>query len=324
MFISLYIFLYMNDMDILVKILKALAEPSRLRLLVLCNQGEFSVSELVYILGQSQPRVSRHLKILCDAGLLQKIREGSWMLYRITSETEAAAIAQKILNSLPKNDPVVARDHIRLSSVQAERNKSAADYFRFSAAQWDQIRRLHVEENNVEQVVDSIFKEDSVSKFLDVGTGTGRMLELAGTHAEKVVGIDLSREMLAVARVNIEKTGLKNYSIRQGDMYRLKFPDDEYDVVCIHQVLHFANEPSRAIAESARVLRPGGRLIIVDFLAHKMLELREIFHHSRLGFSDGEFVHWFQRNGLKFTPPTHLPGCQLTIGIWVGIKQFKQ
>ena len=121
-----------------------------------------------------------------------------------------------------------------------------------------------------------------------------------------------------------EKTGLKNYSIRQGDMYRLKFPDDEYDVVCIHQVLHFVDEPGRAIAELARPLRPGGRLIIVDFLAHKMLELREIFHHSRLGFSDGEFVHWFQRNGLKFTTPTHLPGGRLTVGIWVGIKQFKQ
>ena len=311
-------------MNTLVKILKALAEPSRLRLLVLCNQGEFSVSELVYILGQSQPRVSRHLKILCDAGLLQKIREGSWMLYQLTSETEVAVIAKEILNSIPKDDPIVALDHIRLSSVQAERSRSAANYFRFNAAQWDQLRRLHVEDQKVEKIIDSLFKKEPISKFLDLGTGTGRMLELVGTHAGKVVGIDLSREMLVVARVNMEKTGLKNYSIRQGDMYQLKIPDDEYDVVCIHQVLHFAAEPNKAIAESTRVLQPGGRLIIVDFLAHKMLELREIFHHSRLGFSDGEIVHWFQRNGLKFTTPTHLPGGQLTVGIWVGIKQFKQ
>jgi len=311
-------------MNTLVKILKALAEPSRLRLLVLCNQGEFSVSELVYILGQSQPRVSRHLKILCEAGLLQNLREGNWILYRITTGTEPAVISKQILTSVPNDDPVIADDQRRLSTVHAERRKSAAAYFNYNAKKWDQIRRLHVEEQKVEQVISSIFKEERINKFLDVGTGTGRMLELASAYTGELDGIDQSREMLAVARTNLEKAGVKNYKIHSGDMYHLEFPNDEYDVVCMHQVLHFADEPSRAIAESARVLQPGGRLIIIDFMTHKMMKLRETFHHSRLGFSDGEFVHWFQRNGLKFHSPTHLCSGQLSVGIWVGIKHLKQ
>jgi ArsR family transcriptional regulator len=314
----------MIKMNTLMKILKALAEPSRLRLLVLCNQGEFSVSELVYILGQSQPRVSRHLKVLCDAGLLQNIRDGIWVLYRITTETEPAAIAKKLLTSIPKDDPIIVMDHKRLGTIQSERGVSATDYFRCSALQWDKIRNLHIEDQKVEYVIDSILKEMPINKFLDIGTGTGRMLELAGAYAETLDGIDQSREMLAVARVNLERAGVKNYSLHKGDMYQLQVPDDKYDVICIHQVLHFSAKPSRAIAEATRALQPGGRLIVIDFVTHEMMELREIYHHSRLGFSDGEFVHWFQQNGLNFKKPVHLSGGKLIVGIWVGIKQFKE
>jgi ArsR family transcriptional regulator len=311
-------------MDIFVKILKALAEPSRLRLLAACNQGEFSVSELVYIMDQSQPRVSRHLRVLCDVGLVQNIRDGSWVLYRTTIETEPAALAQKVLTSISKDDPIIIMDQKRMDTVQSERRASTADYFRFSALQWDQIRNLHVEDQKVEQVVDSILKETPINKFLDIGTGTGRMLELAGVHAETLDGIDQSHEMLAVARVNLERAGVKNYSLHQGDMCQLQVPDDKYDVICIHQALHFCDKPSRAISEAARALQPGGRLIVVDFITHEMMELREIYYHSRLGFSNGEFVHWFQQNGLNFKKPVHLYGGKLTVGIWVGIKQFKK
>ena len=311
-------------MDPFIQILKALAEPSRLRLLILCNQGEFSVSELVYILGQSQPRVSRHLKILCDVGLLQNVRDGNWILYRITVGTKPAVIAKKILTTVPKDSPIIVDDHRRQGIIYAKRSSSAAAYFKQNAEQWDEIRRLHIEEHKVDQVISSIFKEERINKFLDVGTGTGRMLELASAYTGELDGIDQSREMLAVARTNLEKAGVKNYKIQSGNMYQLQFPNDEYDVVCMHQVLHFADEPNKAIAESARVLQPGGRLIIIDFMTHKMMKLRESFHHSRLGFSDGEFVHWFQRNGLKFRPPTHLYSGQLTVGIWVGIKQLRQ
>jgi ubiquinone/menaquinone biosynthesis C-methylase UbiE/predicted DNA-binding transcriptional regulator len=311
-------------MNTFIKILKAVAEPSRLRLLVLCSQSEFSVSELVYILGQSQPRVSRHLRVLCDVGLLQNIRDGSWVLYKITTQTEPAAIAQKILTLIPKDDPIIVKDHKRLGTVQSERRSSATDYFRFSALQWDQIRNVHIDDQKVEQVMGSILKETPINKFLDIGTGTGRILELAGVYAETLDGIDQSREMLAVARANLERAGVKHYSLHQGDMHQLQVPDDKYDVICIHQVLHFSDMPNRAISEATRVLQPGGRLIVIDFVTHGMMELREIYHHSRLGFSDGEFVHWFHQNGLNFKKPIHLSGGKLAVGVWVGIKQFKQ
>ena len=310
-------------MNKLLKILKALAEPSRLRLFNLCFTGEFTVSELVQILGQSQPRVSRHLRILCEAGLLQKIREGNWMLYRIAVETDGAMIGKKILDSLPKSDPAIDRDQERLSSVMMDRSKSATDYFRFRAEQWDQLRKQHVDESQIEDI-EGIFGQEKINNFLDVGTGTGRMLELAGPYAEKMEGIDQSREMLAVARRNLEQTRFNNYSIRQDDMYQLSAADENYDIVCIHQVLHFAQEPGKVIAEASRVLQQGGRLVIVDFVTHKIVELREIHHHYRLGFSDGEFVHWFQRSGLHFRSPTHIAGRQLTVGIWIGTKMSKK
>ena len=232
-------------MDKLIKTLKALADPSRLRLFNLCFAGEFTVSELVHILGQSQPRVSRHLRVLSEAGLLQKIREGNWMLYRIAVETEGAIIGRNILDSFPKGDPAIERDQERLSHVMMDRSKSAKDYFRYSAEQWDQIRNLHVDESKIEEVIEGIFAQEKISSFLDIGTGTGRMLELAGPYAEKLEGIDQSREMLAVARRNLEQAGHDNYSIHQDDMYRLSVADDNYDVVCIHHLKIVENETLR-------------------------------------------------------------------------------
>jgi ubiquinone/menaquinone biosynthesis C-methylase UbiE/DNA-binding transcriptional ArsR family regulator len=310
-------------MDDLLKILKALAEPSRLRLLALCMHGEFTVTELVHILGQSQPRVSRHLKLLCDAGLLQKIREGSWMLYRFAPDDEVASTVEHLLTLVPADDSTFVSDQKRLGEVKAERSKSATDYFRFSAEQWDKIRGLHVDEAKIEDAIRQIFLADQINRFLDIGTGTGRMLELVGDHAEKIDGIDQSTEMLAVARANLDRAQLKNCTLRQGDMYHLPGLDNEFDAACIHQVLHFADEPNRVIAEAARVLQPGGKLVVVDFAPHEIEELRKNYHHRRLGFSDGEFVHWFQRNGLNFKPPVHLSGGQLTVTIWTGIKKLE-
>lgn len=307
-------------MDALLKTLKAVAEPSRLRLLVLCAEGEYSVSELVYVLDQSQPRVSRHLKLLCDAGLLQNIREGSWMLYRFAPGKDAAALAELVLSLLPENDPFLVQDQKRLLDVKLQRSQAATDYFRFNADQWDKIRGLHVDEAKVEEAIQQIFLAEPIDKFLDIGTGTGRILELVGGHARQVDGLDQSREMLAVARDNLDQANLKNYTIRHGDMYQLPYSDNEYEAACLHQVLHFAEEPARVIAEAARVLRPGGKLVVVDFARHDLEDLRQTYHHRRLGFSDGEFVHWFQRNGLSFKSPLHLSGEPLTVVIWTGIK----
>ena len=302
-------------MDAFLKTLKAVAEPTRLRLMVLCASGEFTVSELVHILGQSQPRVSRHLKLLCDAGVLQKLREGSWMFYRFAPEKAAAEIAENLLTLVPKEDPVLLMDQKRLLEVKADRSRAATTYFRKSAADWDEMRGLYVDEVKVETAIQRAFKDQPIQKFLDIGTGTGRILEIIGPQAKSADGIDQSLEMLAVARDNLDRANLKNCNIRQGDMYQLAFSDNSYDAACIHQVLHFADEPNRVIAEAARILEPGGKLVVIDFSPHDLEDLRSNHHHRRLGFSDGELAHWFQRNNLSFKAPVHLPGGQLTVAI---------
>jgi ubiquinone/menaquinone biosynthesis C-methylase UbiE len=307
-------------LDNLITTLKAVAEPTRLRLLALCSQGEFTVSELVQILGQSQPRVSRHLKLLCDAGLLQKLREGSWMFYRFAPDEKAASLADQLLSFIPKDDAMIILDQKRLKEVKAERTKAATDYFRQNAMHWDKIRALHVDAVEVEQTVSDILLENPGEKFLDIGTGTGRMLELIAPHFQAAEGIDQSHEMLAIARDNLDQANIRNCQLRQGDMYQLPFPDQSFDAACLHMVLHFADEPAKVIADAARILKPDGRLLVIDLAPHSLEELRKKYHHRRLGFSDGEIVHWYQRNGLQFKSPVHLPGGQLTVALWLGIK----
>jgi len=310
-------------MDTLLRTLKAMAEPSRLRLLALCAQGEFTVSELVHVLGQSQPRVSRHLKILCDAGLLRKIREGSWMLYSFSPEKEKAAVCEQVLLALSRSDRFLIHDFKRLDMLKADQSRAAADYFRLNAKQWDEIRKLHVDEDKVEEAVKKTFLSAPIDSFLDIGTGTGRMLELIAAHAKKADGVDQSFEMLAVARANLDNAQIKNYTVRHGSMYQLPASEGQYDAVCIHQVLHFSDQPNRVIAEAARVLQPGGKLVVIDFSSHEMEALRNTYHHRRLGFSDGEFVHWFQQNGISYGSPIHLYGGPLTVTLWVGYKKVE-
>jgi ubiquinone/menaquinone biosynthesis C-methylase UbiE/DNA-binding transcriptional ArsR family regulator len=293
--------------------LRAAAEPTRLRLLVLCAEGELTVGELTEILGQSQPRVSRHLKLLCDAGLLDRFREGTSVFHRLAS---GAALARLLVDLLPGDDPVLALDRERLQAIRRQRAERATAYFRANAAQWDRIRSLYVDEKEVEAALLKLLPTEGLRDLLDIGTGTGRMLEIFGPHVERAVGIDLSREMLAVARVNLERAQLRNCTLRQSDMYQLPLPGASFDAVVIHQVLHYAEEPGLAIAEAARVLRAGGRLVIVDFAPHALEFLRSEQAHRRLGFADGEMLAWCRAAGLEPAPVRHLPGNPLTVSLW--------
>jgi ubiquinone/menaquinone biosynthesis C-methylase UbiE/DNA-binding transcriptional ArsR family regulator len=300
-------------MDELLAGLRAAAEPTRLRLLALCDQGELTVSELTEILGQSQPRVSRHLKLLCDAGLLDRFREGSWVFYRLA---EGHALARRLRELLPEGDPTLALDRERLAQVKRQRAEQATAYFRANAAQWDRIRSLYIDEKEVEAALLRLLPADGLHDLLDVGTGTGRMLEVMGPRVERALGVDLSREMLAVARVNLERAALRNCSIRQADMYQLPLAGASFDAVVIHQVLHYAEDPAQVIAEAARVLRPGGRLVIVDFAPHGLEFLRSEHAHRRLGFADAEITAWCRAAGLEPEPVRHLPGDPLTVSLW--------
>jgi len=303
-------------MEHLLAALRAVAEATRLRLVVLCARGELTVSELTQILGQSQPRVSRHLKLLCEAGLLDRFREGSWVFYRLSQSDPASTLARQLVAACDETDPTIGLDLQRLNAIKRQRAEAAGTYFRENAAQWHRIRSLYVDEREVEAALVEIISTADPRDLLDIGTGTGRVLEVLAPQVQNALGIDQSREMLSIARVNLERAGLDNASVRLGDMYQLALPDASFDAVVIHQVLHYADRPAAAIAEAARTLRPAGILVLVDFAPHALEFLRDEHAHRRLGFSDAEVAEWCRATGLDPGSPRRLPGDPLTVVIW--------
>ena len=301
--------------------LKAAAEATRLRLLMLIAEAELTVTDLTAILRQSQPRLSRHLRLLVEAGLVQRHREGSWAFFRLGERGGAADIARALITRLDLNDPIIARDRERLAAVRAARTAAAQNYFRRHAVEWDRIRRLHVAETEVEEAICTALDGTPIRSLLDLGTGTGRMLELFAPKIERGLGLDLSLDMLSLAREHIDRAGLKNCSVRYGDIYDLALPRDSFDVVLIHQVLHFLDDSGRAIREAARVLRPGGRLLVIDFAPHDLEFLRDVHAHRRLGFATETVTQWLEAAGLDFVRQQTLPPGpegKIAVSLWLG------
>jgi ubiquinone/menaquinone biosynthesis C-methylase UbiE len=299
---------------------QALADPTRLRIVALLRLMELSVGELAQVLGQSQPRVSRHLKILADADVLERRKEGSWVFLTL-AEAERVEPLFTLVDKWAdaSTEALFASDAARTESIRAERAEAANRYFTSHAEVWDQIRSLHVAESQVEQAIDRALPRQPLGRLLDIGTGTGRMIELFGPRASQAIGIDRSSEMLRLARVKLEAAGIQS-SLRQGDMYALPIADQSADSIIIHQVLHYAHSPAAAITEAARVLTPGGTLLVVDFAAHEREELRERDAHIRLGFEDEVMSGWFASAGLEIDHVEHLKGGELTVTLWRGIK----
>jgi len=310
-------------MDQILTALKALGEPTRMRVMALCAHGDLTVSELVHILGQSQPRVSRHLKLLCEAGLLQRLREGSWVFHRLSADTNQSDFVQKLVDLIPDDDEILLRDRERLEEVKVERAQKAAEYFSLNAQRWAEIRALHADDGEVESSLYSLLQPGEDQDFLDIGTGTGQILERFAKSIRQGWGIDLSSEMLSIARANLEEKGIGNCAVRQGDMYQVPFSAESFDMVSIHQVLHYTDEPGRAIGEAARVLRTGGKLGIVDFAPHEEETLRTQHQHRRLGFSEDEISRICRECGLQVTEVKHLPGDPLTVTLWVAEKNIE-
>ncbi|MCK5041017.1 MAG: ArsR family transcriptional regulator [Sphingomonadales bacterium] len=303
-------------MDNLLSALRAAGEETRLRILGLLVHGELTVSEITQILSQSQPRVSRHLKLLCEAGLLLRFQEGTWAFYRLAEDGEVGALTQTIAERIPADNIQHKRDLERLEDIRANRAVLAASYFSKNAENWSQIRKLYVPEQQVEDKLLAAVKGKAIHNLLDVGTGTGRILEIFAPHIEKGLGIDLSQDMLAVARTNFAEHGLKHCQARQGDMYNIPAEGSSQDVVIIHQVLHYADQPEEVLREAARVLRPDGTLLLVDFAPHELEELRDQHAHRRLGFSDSEMLAWGKAANLNHKKTTRLAGEKLTVKIW--------
>ena len=316
-------------MERLVTMLRAAGDPTRLRLLLLLRQAELTVSELIEIVGQSQPRVSRHLKLLCGAGLIERFKEGSWVFYRAADEGQGAALGAT-LSELAEGPHQT--DLKRLAAVREARAAEAAAYFKANASEWGRIRALHAPEKDVEAAIVRHLGSQPIEHLLDAGTGTGRMLELLAPQVKRAVGVDVSPEMLAIARDRLMRSNLAHCQVRQGDTYRLPYPSGGvlagFDAVLFHQVLHYLDDPGAAVAEAARVMRAGGRLLIADFAPHDLEFLRQDFAHRRLGFSDREVQGWFTAAGLKplaaeAIAPNSGAKEELTVKIWLAASPAK-
>ena len=310
-------------MDELLPGLRAAAEATRVRILFILSHGEANVSELTQILGQSQPRVSRHLKLMADAGLISRHKEGNWVLFRLREEDMGGALSRTIVDLLPGADPVLAGDLARLEEIRARRAEAAAQYFRINASRWEQLRSLHVREEDVEHAMVKLAGPGEIRQHVDLGTGTGAVLRRFAQRAQQSIGLDSSRDMLAMARVNLETAGIRSAQVRHGEIYALPFPDGFSDFVTIHQVLHFLEDPVRALTEAARILSPGGRLMVVDFAPHDVDELRTAHAHRRLGIAAENMAQWLHRAGLNLVqhdvlpPPWRKDGTGLTVSLWL-------
>jgi ubiquinone/menaquinone biosynthesis C-methylase UbiE len=301
----------------LAALFQALADPTRLRIVALLRSMELSVGELAQLLGQSQPRVSRHVRILSDSGLVGRRKEGSWVYLQL-AEPERMGPLFDLFDGWAGREAgdLFTSDAARLDAIRSDRAEAARRYFEAHAATWDSIRSLHVDDREIERAIEGLLSDRPLGTLLDIGTGTGRMLELFAPKARNAIGIDRSSEMLRLARVKLEQAGISGASLRQGDMYALPLGDRSVDSIILHQVLHYAQQPGAAIAEAARVLAPGGRLLVIDFAQHDRAELREKDAHLRLGFADDAMRGWFAAAGLEADRVERLEGGELTVILW--------
>ena len=312
----------------LLDVLWALDEETRLRIAVLLQHGELTVSDLTDILGMSQPRVSRHLNLLAEAGVVDKHREGTWAFFDLVTAGPVGQLVQGVVALTDASDSVLAADLDRLTIVRSRRAAAAQEYFAGIAPRWDEERSLHASDEIVEQAILETIGTTKYTSLLDVGTGTGRMLQLLAKDATRAVGFDSSHSMLAVARANLERAEIRGVDLRQGDIYTPPLANDSFDLIVVHQVLHFLDDPARAIREISRLLTPGGRMLVVDFAPHGLEFLRTDHAHLRLGFRDDSVETWLEQSGLEVAPVrtiappvdgTQTPdGERLTVSLWLG------
>ncbi|WP_336978237.1 metalloregulator ArsR/SmtB family transcription factor [Brevundimonas nasdae] len=309
--------------DQTVEALRAAGEPTRLRVLSLLAGEELSVMEMSRILDQSQPRVSRHLKLMTDAGLIERFPDGARVYYRLSHDAQARRLIDTVLDILAED--AGEADHRRLDEVRKDREEAAASYFEQVAPQWDRLRSLYVSESAVEAALEKAVGPGPFERVVDLGTGSGRMLTLFGKKAKMSVGLDLSQNMLNIARTNVTKAGVEQVELRHGDIFATRLPAASADLVIVHQVLHYLSDPSAAVAEAARLVSPGGRLVIIDFAPHDFEHMREAHQHRRLGFADSEINGWLIDGGLMPSAPIALPHDAegLTVTIWTAARRVQ-
>ena len=308
----------------LVGTLRAVAEPTRLRLVALLSRAELTVTEISQVIGQSQPRTSRHLRLLVDAGILERTPEGAFVFYRLADGSASAELARQIAAFAPAADTTIAADLAALERVRRARSQAAAAYLTAHTAELDALDGMYVGEAEVERaMLELLVGEGPIGRLLDIGTGTGRILELLAPHSERSIGLDVDHDMLVLARAALGEAELSQASVRQGDLHRPPFEAASFDVAVMHRVLHLLADPGEAVADAARLLRPGGRLLIVDFAAHELEHLRDLHGHRHLGIADEEMRGWATAAGLEIEserslpPPKPASAEQLTVRLWL-------
>jgi ArsR family transcriptional regulator len=318
--------LYDYVMVALLDIFRALGDPTRLRIVHLLRAMELAVGEIAQVVGQSQPRVSRHVRILVEAGIIEKRKEGNWVFLRIDRDGRAAPFFGLFDKVRPSANEALwqAADLARLAAVRNDRARAADAYFAQRADDWDAIRSLHIPEAQVEAAMQALLAEQDIGRLLDIGTGTGRMIQLFGADAAQVTAIDRSPEMLRLARAKLPHDGSEKYALVMGDFMALPLEERSADTVILHQVLHYAQVPEAVIAEAARVLDYDGRLLIADFAPHEREELRVRDQHARLGFSDEQVGGWLDSAGMELERIETLPGSELTVKLWLGRRRTAQ
>lgn len=295
----------------------ALADPTRVRILLLVQNMQLSVGELAEILDQSQPRVSRHVRILAEAGLVRRRKEGAFVFVGV-SEAAAVGTLYTLVDELAAGDDLIAVERARLAQVRADRQKAVDDWFHANAGEWDMLRRMGGQHEAVETAIVAAARTPGVGRLLDIGTGTGRVLELLADEADEATGIDRSPEMLRLARGKLAAAGNQQAAVQQADMRALPFETGSFDTVTLHHVLHYADDPAAVIAEAARTVAEGGKLLVADYAPHGHEEFRSRFHHSRLGFEDESVLGWMRGAGLRASLVAHHPGPELNVAIWEG------
>ena len=272
--------------DSLITHLKALADPVRMRLLALCVRGEATVSELTKVMSQSQPRISQHLKQLCAADLLERFRDGHFVYYRVPLSSERAAQRRRLFGLLPTDEPQFERDFARLCELRAAQGVAVPE-------QDDDVAR-HLHSALIELTVSM-----PLGDLLDIGSGQGRILKLLGSRAQRAVGVDIDSDARQLARAELLLAGVENCSLREGDMYDLPFADGEFDTVVLDDVLGGAKKPMTAISEARRLLKPGGRLLVLGQSDSGDVEkLQE------------QLTIWCRTANLRLAPARRIPGKQ--------------